>query len=174
MRGRFGPPIRSTAASRITGKSDDAAPTRPEGRNVRFASNTGRRGQAVRTGASHSRLLQSCHSAFGPPKSWLLGAHLRMVPASAVVLESGRHVGSRFRLPWVESGSSRHDGGSTGNDPYLTSRDGLARPSRIFRSSSWLCDLSFKDEQVALRGLRCKQPGFLISRILVAGFGHLV
>jgi len=119
-------------------------------------------------------IAQSCRSGVGPPKSRLLGAHFRLVPASAVVLESGRHVGSRFRLPWVESGSSRHDGGSTGNDPYLTSRDGLARPSRIFRSSSWLCDLSFKDEQVALRGLRCKQPGFLISRILVAGFGHLV
>ncbi len=44
---RFGPPIRSTAASRITSKSDDAAPTRPEGRNIRFASNTGRRGQAA-------------------------------------------------------------------------------------------------------------------------------
>ena len=44
---RFGPPIRSTAASRITSKSDDAAPTRPKGRNIRFASNTGRRGQAV-------------------------------------------------------------------------------------------------------------------------------
>ena len=141
-----------------------------------FRANSCRSNRAPSASAFSQCAPQSRQAALGQPKSRLLGAHYGRARPMPRFSKADAMPARRFRRPWVESGSSRPIGSSTGND-----HSGRA-PNQASDQGLWPCRYAnplrapFVEHRKATQDLGEDQPGsgvgaHQLGRYL--SFGHL-